>query len=214
MPTHTVINKNCKFVLENLPDQSLDLVFYDPPYNKKKDYGDFKDDLPEDSYTGFHKDILKEVQRISKRGIVIFLTQTLLFKFWNLIPEARIIVVHKRAAGKKWGGLMLQWHPLLTTAKALGNVTDFWDGIRLPGEGYYFWEKRWGNPGQTSMALTKMVIESFSREGETILDPFAGIGTTAVACQELNRNSFSIEINSQYCEIINKRLNLIGISPK
>lgn len=42
---------------------------------------------------------------------------------------------------------------------------------------------------------------------KTILDPFGGSGTTAVACKELGRNYIIIEKEKEYVDIINKRLN-------
>jgi adenine specific DNA methylase Mod len=44
-------------------------------------------------------------------------------------------------------------------------------------------------------------------KGGTVLDPFAGSGTTGVACKNLNRNYILIEKEPEYVEIIKKRLN-------
>lgn len=41
---------------------------------------------------------------------------------------------------------------------------------------------------------------------QTILDPFLGSGTTAVACKQLNRNFIGIEISPEYCKIAEERL--------
>jgi site-specific DNA-methyltransferase (adenine-specific) len=49
-------------------------------------------------------------------------------------------------------------------------------------------------------------IISWSNEGDTVLDPFAGSGTTGVACIRTNRKYILIEKDPKYCEIIRKRI--------
>ncbi len=51
-------------------------------------------------------------------------------------------------------------------------------------------------------------IISWSNENDTVLDPFAGSGTTGVACQNLNRNFILMEQEPEYVEIIKQRLEL------
>ena len=45
-----------------------------------------------------------------------------------------------------------------------------------------------------------------SREGDTVLDPFSGSGTTAVVCEKLKRRWVGIEVNEKYAEIAAKRV--------
>jgi len=51
-------------------------------------------------------------------------------------------------------------------------------------------------------------ILSWSNEGDTILDPMAGSGTTLKMAKKNNRNYIGIEISEEYIEIINKRLSI------
>lgn len=55
--------------------------------------------------------------------------------------------------------------------------------------------------------LARDHIISWSNEGDTILDPFAGSGTVGKVAKQLNRNYILIEKEPEYCEIIRKRLN-------
>ena len=51
-------------------------------------------------------------------------------------------------------------------------------------------------------------IISWSNEGDTVLDPFMGSGTTGVACKNLNRNFIGIELDKDYYEIAKKRIGV------
>ena len=55
--------------------------------------------------------------------------------------------------------------------------------------------------------LIENIIRHSSNEGATILDPFAGSGTTAIACIRLNRRYILIEKEEKYCEIAAKRID-------
>jgi site-specific DNA-methyltransferase (adenine-specific) len=54
--------------------------------------------------------------------------------------------------------------------------------------------------------LPKRLIKMFSFAGETVLDPFLGSGTTALAAKNLNRNSVGYEINPNFIPIIRQKL--------
>jgi len=62
------------------------------------------------------------------------------------------------------------------------------------------------HPATFPIALAKRVIELFTHEGELVLDPFVGSGTTLVAAQDLNRNALGFDLHHRYIELCRKRL--------
>ena len=59
---------------------------------------------------------------------------------------------------------------------------------------------------QKPVALMEYLIRTYTNEGETVLDFCSGSGTTAVACENLNRKWICIEKEEKYCEIAAKRI--------
>lgn len=64
-----------------------------------------------------------------------------------------------------------------------------------------------GHPAVFPEQLAKDHIISWSNEGDLVLDPFMGSGTTAKMALETNRNFIGFEISKEYCEIAEKRIN-------
>ena len=104
------------------------------------------------------------------------------------------------AAGRSsWGFQMGQ--PILYYGKDPYLATrpnGFSDGTSWPDE--------CGHPCPKPLKWMRWSVERSSRFGETILDPFAGSGTTLVAARERGRRVVGIEIEERYCEIAVRRL--------
>ena len=62
------------------------------------------------------------------------------------------------------------------------------------------------HPTVKPIFVVSKLIKLGSLPGETVLDPFLGSGTTAVACEQLNRRWIGIEISEKYAEIAAKRI--------
>jgi DNA modification methylase len=60
-------------------------------------------------------------------------------------------------------------------------------------------------------ALVRRMILAGSREGDTILDPFMGSGTTALVARQLGRRAIGVEINAEYLEIARRRLRQLSL---
>ena len=69
-------------------------------------------------------------------------------------------------------------------------------------------EKIFGkHPTQKPLALLERIIEASTQEGDLILDPFMGSGTTGVAAVKLNRRFVGIDVEKEYFELAEKRIS-------
>ncbi|HET6455338.1 MAG TPA: site-specific DNA-methyltransferase, partial [Armatimonadota bacterium] len=57
--------------------------------------------------------------------------------------------------------------------------------------------------------LPEICIKAGSPEGGMVLDPFAGAGTTLMVALQLGREAIGIELNAEYCELIERRLTKV-----
>jgi len=76
----------------------------------------------------------------------------------------------------------------------------------------FFYEKRdvrdkEKHPAAYPISLSTKVIKLFTHEGELVVDPFVGSGTTLVSAQDLNRNAVGFDINKDYVELAKSRLS-------
>ncbi len=63
------------------------------------------------------------------------------------------------------------------------------------------------HPATFPISLAKKVIELFTHQGELVVDPFVGSGTTLVAAQELNRNAVGFDLQEKYIDLCQRRLS-------
>ncbi|GIU69751.1 MAG: methyltransferase [Candidatus Woesearchaeota archaeon] len=63
------------------------------------------------------------------------------------------------------------------------------------------------HPTQKPIELLEYLIETYTKEGDLVLDPVIGSGTTALACKNKNRKFIGFEINQNYFELAQKRIN-------
>ena len=81
------------------------------------------------------------------------------------------------------------------------QMTDVW---RIPAVS--LWEKQQGkHPTQKPLRLLYRIILASTNEGDTVLDPFSGSGTTGIAANLLGRKYIGIEQDMQFCELSLRR---------
>lgn len=210
-----IYQADCLDVLKSQEDKSIDLIIADPPYGlnivkKGKVGGAGKNFIGKmvspRAYKGGEwdnaipsKEYFDEMLRVGKK-VVIFGGNY----FNEYLPQGNKWVVWDKKATGNFSKCELIW----TSEK--GRIEKFdweWNGfIQGNGRGGRQRIKR-VHPSQKPVELIEYLIKMFSKEGDLILDPFAGSGTVAVACVKLKREFVLVEKDTEYVDIIKERLN-------
>ncbi|UNC92443.1 methyltransferase domain-containing protein [Candidatus Contubernalis alkalaceticus] len=81
------------------------------------------------------------------------------------------------------------------------NSISVWDDISKTSE-----ESKLKHPAMFPVSLVEKLLKTFSRRGNTVIDPFMGSGSTLVASAENNRKSVGFDISKEFIQIAEKRL--------
>ncbi|MFH1383536.1 MAG: DNA methyltransferase [Candidatus Omnitrophota bacterium] len=191
---------DCIELLRELPDASIDLILADPPYGVDLDYGGCYIDTF-DNWKLLMNAFIPEAKRVGK--LVLLSTSKLegeAFLFLNYMPLWRVCW-YKGASCTRSAIGFKDWETIFVYGSPKKQTHDFFtahaNSIR---------EEVIGHPCPKPLEWALWLIKHFSNEGDTILDPFLGSGTTLRACRETNRNGIGFELNPAYNEVIKKRL--------
>jgi DNA modification methylase len=136
---------------------------------------------------------------------------------WRFSKQHQIIVFATKGAKPRVFNKLRIDLPLLPEYKyeRVNGVflTDVWDDIRELTSGYFAGDEAIRNTNgerkhaqQSPIALLLRIILSSTLPGDTVLDPFAGTGTTLVVANQLKRNFTGIEIDPEHIRTIEARL--------
>lgn len=197
--TNFIFHGDCLKCMSTMADKSCD-VFTDPPYNVKKDYGAYKDNLTDAEYTVWITRVLNEIKRVAV-NVVIYVPKKWNLLYWNVLgPEYQEIILPFRPAGAIRYGYSNQFNKLLTNARPEGKpVWNVWENMQQPGLGFFFRENTYGNPGYTSQQITEKAIKLLTTN-KLIYDPFMGTGTTAIAALKDKRNYTGSELGLNWIQ--------------
>jgi len=221
--TNKVIQGDCLEVMKGIPDKSVDLILTDPPYrvisggNKHKDGVGWRGSILEknDGKIFKYNDIrfeewIPEVYSVLKDGSH-FYTMTNTINLENMLRICREsgFGLHNVLIWKKNNQVLNRWYMKSVEyilflykkpAKKI-NIVGTSQVLEFPNP------RNKKHPTEKPVELMEIMIKNSTQEGETVLDLFAGSGTTGVACKNLNRNYILIEKEPEYIDIINKRLS-------
>ena len=230
-----VLEGNALELLKIIQSESIDLIIADPPYNLGKNYGNNHDLKDFDEYLYFTRNWLKEAHRVLKEtgSIYVFMGVRFISYLYDILDrELKMffnswITWHYTQGIGKIKGFSPRHDDILFFNKTT-NFKFNLDNIRIPQKYYrqrnnmtganpgdvwqfshihYSNPERENHPTQKPEALIERVILASSDEGDLILDPFAGSGTTLRVCQILNRSCIGFELNPDYIDIIKRRLS-------
>ncbi len=233
----TLKRGNCIDILKDLEDKSINMIFADPPYNlsgkknitcksgKKVVCNKGEWDIIED-IDHFNYKWIKECMRVLKDDGTIWISGTL-----HNHPSVGFLL-------KKMGFWIINdivWFkpngpPQLQPNRLAPSTEIIW--LASKNKKYYFdynkakelnngkqmrnlWtitSKRHitNHPTEKPEVLLERIIHLGSKEGDLILDPFMGSGTTGVVAKKLGRNFFGIEIEKNYFNLAKNRIKNIS----
>jgi len=200
-----IIFGDCRKILTEIPDKSIDLILTDPVWPNALSLLAGADD-PFKLFASAAQHFL----RLTNRA-VIHLGCTSDPRFLLAIPKEMpfIRVCWLRYTFPTFRGRILIGSDV---AYAFGQPPKSWEAHHLiPGEATGNSSKNIRiktkiHPAVRNLDHVKYLVDKFSLPGELILDPFVGSGTTARAAKDLKRNFIGIEINPDYVKIANERL--------
>jgi DNA modification methylase len=195
------------------------LVITDPPYNQGYKYNDYEDRLSEEEY-------IELLSKIPTPCVIIHYPEETI----NILPKAIkgkceqvVCWVYNSNTGKQsrlisWWGCKPDFRKVRQPYKNLNDkriqkrISEGKTGAKL----YDWWEinqvknvskEKTEHPCQIPEELIKRIILTTASPNDIIIDVFGGSGTTAKVAKDLGFSSVSYEIDSEYCEIIEKRVN-------
>lgn len=230
-----IYHGDCIEVMENLPDCSVQCCVTSPPYNLlnstgngflhaydndrfwrngtiKNGYKSHEDNMPHEEYVQWQQQCLSEMMRLITDNGAIFYNHKwrvqggLLQDRNDIVGDfpVRQIIIWKRAGGLNFndGYFVPTYEVIYLICKPHFKL--------LPKQNKYgdVWEVNQERDNEHPAPFPEAIpIRCLNASGaETVLDPFAGSGTTLVAAKKLNRRYIGIELAEQYCEMAAKRL--------
>lgn len=223
----SILNIDCLEGLKLIPDKSVDLIVMDPPYSFARTEGA--------GIYGKNRVYYKEIRNLSK-GITNDFLDMLLDKqkavnvyIWCNKAQLRQYFDYFEDRGCFTD--LLTWHksnPIPTCSNKYLSDTEYLffakdKGVKIFGSyetkrKYYVSplntidKEKYGHPTVKPLNIIKNLIINSSEGGGTVLDPFIGSGTTAVAAKMLGRHYIGFEIDPEYYQTACKRVGNIQVS--
>ena len=192
-----------------------DMAFTDPPYGVAYEGKTAKklkiaNDALGGKFYDFLRDACTNMITVCKGAIYICMSSSELHTLYRAFTDAGghwstfvIWAKHHFTLGRS--DYQRMYEPILYGWRQ--GVDHFWCGARDQGDVWFI--KRpassQDHPTTKPVELVERAIRNSSKTRDTILDPFAGSGTTIIACEKTGRQSRAIELDPKYCDVIIRR---------
>ena len=222
-----IINENAIEFMKALGNESIDLIVTDPPYkitargNAGNSGGMMQKKLSMQGKIFKHNDIkpidyIPEFYRLLKDGshCYIMTNHVNLQEMLNVATECGFHFIKSLVwnKGNKIMGrfYMSQFEYILFFRKGKGkkiNKCGTADILNVPNKKTKDENGKNLHDTEKPVELMKILVENSSQVGELVLDPFVGIGATAIACKELDRQYIGVELDEHYYNIAVNRID-------
>lgn len=196
--------------MDEIPDESIDVILTDPPWNMNKDYGPYKDNLPWPEYWRSMDQCVKEITRVAKVGYFIFTFADNIM--WGIKPMVEkhgwqytqmLVWFHPNGYGAQnpyfWNR---RFQPILVFKKLgapkLKKGHWFTSVITEPSPQSNWKREKKIYSVQHPVALYEKILSRLP--GKIMLDPFAGTGASLKAAKRQGWHYIGYEINPECCE--------------
>ena len=205
---NAIIQGDCLSILPQLPANSVDFILTDPPYIARYKSRDGRT-VPNDDNDAWLKPAFAEMFRTLRRNsfAVSFYGWPHVDRFMQAWREAGFRIAGHFVFPKRYTSaeryvryqhecayLLAKGNPQAPQS-TIGDVIDWtYSGNKL-------------HPTQKPLPVLLPLIETFSRRGDLVLDPFSGSGSSLMAAKMLQRNYVGVELDAKYHAIASERLN-------
>ena len=222
-----IYQMDCTEGMKLIPNESVNLLLTDPPYNvsqksnfhtmgrKGVDFGEWDKEFNQISW------LETACDKIKKGGSVVVFNDYKNIGVMKEVLESKGFIIKEMIIWRKTNPMPRNRDRLYVTSIEMA----LW---AVKGKGWAFNRQRdtYENaifeqpvvshtkrihPTQKPVEVIEQLIKIHSNEGDIIMDCFMGSGTTAVACELNNRKWIGFELEQEYLEKANKRLDLIQL---
>jgi site-specific DNA-methyltransferase (adenine-specific) len=208
-----IITGDCLEVMQEMPEGSVDCVVTDPPYlvnYKSSDGRGYQNDNPTDD--SWLTPAFAQMYRVLKPN-------SFCISFYGF-TKAEAFLTAWRHSGFDIVGQLIWVKPYPSSEKfvryyheqayVLAKGRPRKPRFRLPSVLEWRYSGNELHPTQKPVLAMLPLVMAFSEQGDIVLDPFAGSGSTAVAAQQLGRRYIGIELDPTYARYAEERLRKEG----